>query len=126
MSAPFEVFLRVMAAQRERNSRQYRHWVVKRVQSQFESHIRNFDRSTHDGRIIGPVELLDATNGRLMADLESILRRYQIAESEIVEAAKTIRERLCQKWRVSNPSAKAIQSELAALRAQLARMQASQ
>lgn len=97
---PFEDFARVCDARVEDTQRLYARWVARRVTREFESHVRRFDyqRDEAGGLSITPQALF--TDGRLMWDLESILKRYACPQAHFESAKRLVRARLLKLWGV--------------------------
>lgn len=82
----------------ENAQRLHSRWVVKRVLREFESHCRAFRRRRQDGVIVGPEELF--RDGRLMVDLEHIIRRYQVREDLVEVTRRLTRLTIAKLWQI--------------------------
>lgn len=101
----FEEFCLALNLDLSQAKRAHKFWAVRRVVSLFETQVRCFQRRK-DNSVIGASDLFESEtvegetmyNGRLMADLTAIMRRYQLPDAEIDEAAEMVRQRLADKW----------------------------
>lgn len=90
----------------ERAQRTHSKWAVRQVLRAFETHIRGFRRQDVGARggiftvasdeLVQPEQLW--ANGRLVADLQGIIRQYQVREDLREAAVRLVRAKLRRLW----------------------------